>query len=96
MGSPTQCRRGLTGLVRLYLGNLPIREEQHAVGNTLDTGVMRDDERCRPELRIDTQQSLDNANACLGIQRAGWFITKQDFGPLGDRTGDCHALLFAA
>ena len=70
MDHQLKCRRGLTRFVRLHPGDLPVGEEQDAVRDILDAGIVRDDQRRGAELRIDAQQRLDDANACLGIQRA--------------------------
>jgi hypothetical protein len=55
----------LPRLVHLNSGNPAIRKEQHAMGDILNAGVVRDDEGGRPELRIGAEERVDHANSGL-------------------------------
>ena len=68
MGSPVQRGGGAARFVLVDSRDLTIREEQNAMRNVLNAGVMGDDQRRGAELRIDAQQRLDHPDAGLGIR----------------------------
>jgi len=96
MPSPGEFGRFATGLVLVDPGDPAVREEQHPVGDLLNAGVVRDDDRRRAELPVDSEQRLDHANAGLRIQRPGWLVAEQHRRTFCYRACNGHALLLAA
>ena len=47
-------------------------------------------------LLVEFLKQREHPDPRLAIQRAGWFVAKQQIGTLGDRAGDGHALLLSA
>uniref|UniRef100_A0A182JBT3 Uncharacterized protein n=1 Tax=Anopheles atroparvus TaxID=41427 RepID=A0A182JBT3_ANOAO len=84
--------------------------EQHLVTTPLDDGsFLQYDDFVRMD---DRRQSVRNDNRCpvgahfcqsrldvplrLGVQCTGGFVEEHDRGPLQNRSGNCHSLLFAS
>jgi hypothetical protein len=83
-------------LWRALLDDLPLVEEQHAVGHLArKPHLVRDHQHRHPalsQLDHDVEHLFDH----LGIERRGWLVEKHNFGLHRQRAGDRHALLLAA
>jgi hypothetical protein len=75
------------------LDDLACGDNDDVVG-IFDCGKSMRDDHSGPFLRHAREGFLNDSLSC-GIQGAGGFVQKQDFGVRDDATGDCNSLLLA-
>ena len=74
----------------------PVLEPEDPVGDCLEPGVVRDDDRGPVGLGDEIAQDLHHLDAVARVEVGGRLVGEQQRGPVRERSRDRDALLLAA
>ena len=70
-----------------------VREHDPRIRVGGEVRIVGDEHDRRAPPAVDIDQEIDDVAAVLTIEIAGWLVGEDNRRVVGERTGDCHALL---
>jgi hypothetical protein len=78
------------------LHDAPVTQDQAGVGHRRELGVVGHEHERGAAAGVDRAQQIHDVAAVRGVEVPGRFVGEDDFGVVGQCTGERHALLLAA